>query len=149
MIEDGRRVGSVWKGVQQPQGRLLMKILVPLDGSDLDTMALEEAKTQAIAADAEIVLVSVAAPEQSEERSRLEDNLRQRIELLGVPARYRLEESVDAAQGIIQVMEDEQPDMIVIGSSDVTSPTRIGHPSITREIQGVSKVPVKMVGPRS
>jgi nucleotide-binding universal stress UspA family protein len=125
-----------------------MKILVPIDGSDLDTMALQEADTQARAADAEIVLVSVANPEQTDERRMLEENLKQRASLLTMPVRYRIEESVDAAQGILQAMEEETPDMVVIASGDTTSPTRIGQASVTRKIQEVAQVPVKMVGLR-
>ncbi|WP_435346270.1 universal stress protein [Haloarchaeobius sp. HRN-SO-5] len=132
-----------------------MTLLVPFDGSELSTAALERAREFAAFRDADIVVLTLVpdAPEYARDRGWLdpgdtfdvgviERKLRQRVDDLAPDAEYRCElienvdpvatETTDIARRIREVAAEVDASIVFVGSENagrVSSPlTSVGSP---------------------
>lgn len=134
-----------------------MKIVVPLDGSELAETAIPEAIEMARRGGGEIVLVRVGElPETSdhatEERGALEAALgRVKAGITEVPVSIYVDMSGDPAHGIALAVDDEQADRIVMSTHGRSGLTYLAHGSVADEVLRHARVPVTLVrpGPRS
>lgn len=130
-----------------------MKIVVPLDGSELAETAIPEAVAMAKAAGGQIVLVRVGelaetSDHAEEERAALESALaRAKERITEVPVSTCIDMSGDPARGIVMLVEDEQADRIVMSTHGRSGLTYLAHGSVADEVLRRAKVPVTLVRP--
>lgn len=130
----------------------MAKILVPIDGSELSEDALTTAETMATDMNAEIVLVSITEkPETPELGAEAEDAARHMLNdyaaRLSVPTSIRLHQTGDPVRGILRAIEDEQPDAVVMASSDPSGLESMVDGSVAEAVQKATSVPVTITKP--
>lgn len=130
-----------------------MKIVVPLDGSELAERAIPEAVEMARERRAQIVLVTVGelaetSDHASEERRELEASLeRVKARITDVPVSTHVDMCGDPARGIELAVEDEHADHIVMSTHGRSGLTYLAHGSVADEVLRRAKVPVTLVRP--
>jgi nucleotide-binding universal stress UspA family protein len=130
-----------------------MKILVPLDGSELASTALTVAEGIAKSQGGSLLLLAVGevaetSTHAAEARDALERMLGQaaaRITL--VPTETRVELAGDAAAAIDQVATQEAVDLIVMTTHGRSGLTRLAHGSVADAVLRRARVPVTLVRP--
>ena len=130
-----------------------MKVLVPIDDTDLSHSAIPVAARMVREAGGELLLVSIGElPETSrheaEEASALQRRLAEaasRIE--GVPVHTRVELAGDPAAGVLQVAAEEHTDRIVMASSGAGRFEALVEGSVAEDVEEDARVPVTVVSP--
>jgi predicted unusual protein kinase regulating ubiquinone biosynthesis (AarF/ABC1/UbiB family)/nucleotide-binding universal stress UspA family protein len=139
---------------------LIQRILVATDRSDTATRAVEWAAEMAERYRAELLVVQVVAPEHligagAEEGAALRELVELAERCAGSRGRARIEYDSQPADAIVQVAEEEQADIVVVGNvsmSDRTEfllgsvPNRVSHTApctvvIVNTADGIGRVP--------
>lgn len=129
-------------------------IMVPLDGSELSEVALPVAEWLARGLGAEILLVMVGhVPETSVQAANERADLRATLErvagrLQGSSVRRRIGISNSPSQGIIDVIAEEQPDLVVMSTHGRSGWAELVQGSVAEEVVRTGLVPVTLVRPR-
>lgn len=135
-----------------------MKIVVPLDLSDVAARAIAPAKTLARALDDELILVTVsglriradllaqAGSEQIEVPELIESYLRSvASDMDGIPADYSLISGDDAAEALVDFAGREGIRMVVMATHGRSGFERWKLGSITERVVRYSPVPVTVI----
>ena len=129
-------------------------IMVPLDGSELSEAALPVAEWLARGLGAELLLVMVGhVPETSvqaaNERADLEAMLERAAgRMQGLAIRRRLGISNSPSQGIIDVIAEELPDLVVMSTHGRSGWAELVQGSVAEEVVRAGLVPVTLVHPQ-
>jgi len=130
-----------------------VKILVPLDGSELALTALTVAEGIAESQSGSLLLLSVGeVAETSRHAAEARDALQRMLthaasRVTRVPATTRVELAGDAATAIERVATQEQIDLIVMTTHGRSGLTRLAHGSVADAVLRRSQVPVTLVRP--
>lgn len=126
------------------------KILVPLDGTELSESALPLADRLATALDAELVLVSVSqlsetsAQAQATERT-VGEYLERASTRVSRPARSYVEQAGEPVRGILEVVEAENPVLVVMATHARNPFGELLQGSVSQELLESSRVPLVLV----
>ncbi len=131
-----------------------MKILVPLDGSELALSALAVAARFAREQlEVELLLLTVCGiVETTDDATSARDDLRRRLDegaasVRGLPVRALVECGEDAATTIMRVAEDEAIDLIVMTTHGDSGLSPHAHGSVTAAVLQGTSTPVMLVRP--
>ena len=126
-----------------------MRILVPIDGSQLDDIALRHACALAELQSTTVILVTVGEPPETsshaaDERRALERRLDEAERTLdAIPTRKVVRLVGDAARGILEATVDERADLIVMASHDYTGLCLLTHRRVADTVR--ERAPVHVV----
>lgn len=124
-----------------------MKILVPLDGSELATNMLGPAVLLAPEGEIRMVRVTAGGKAEQQDAERFLEEQREALEVLGASARWNLEVG-DPAEQILVVAREEAPDYIVMATHGATGRSRTVRGSVAERVLRESAVPVFLANPR-
>lgn len=130
----------------------MTKILLPLDGSFCSEAAIPVAKDLAGSLNASIVLVTVGnLPETGtmahEEEGELNDRLRRLAARHSLGENLRVDMGGDAAQGILNIADEEGVDFIVMATHGRSGLSDLAQGSVAQEVVRAGRKPVLLVRP--
>ena len=138
-----------------------MHIVCPIDFSDGSRHALSEAAAIARAYGAGVTVLHVFVNRPAldlppvtladTDRERLIDDLRQLVEAVapGLRAAFRVEEGLSAHEAILDVVDDVDPDLLVMGTHGRSGFRRLFLGSVTEKVVRSAPCPTLVVPPRS
>ena len=123
-----------------------MKVLVPVDGSDLATNMLGLAVL--MAGEGEIRMVRVTeGPRPDAEAATFLEELREKLVVLNANVRWDLEVG-DPADRILVIAKEQEPDYIVMATHGETGRSRSVRGSVAERVLRESAVPLLLANPR-
>jgi nucleotide-binding universal stress UspA family protein len=129
-----------------------MKVLIPLDGSTTAERALQAARDLSLSLDAEVVLLHVlepfaSGPVGSLTREQAIEYLRAEQDQFATPVRCSVREGRTAIRGILDAVDDEHPDLVILATQGRTSHPDVPLGSVARQLPGLCRAPVVLIGP--
>src|SRR5947207_4682638 len=132
----------------------MARILVPIDGSDLSLAAVPLADKLASGLGAEMVFVTVGElPETPAHADDMEKDLTGRIArvagLVSSPVREKVVKAGDPVRGILEPAEEENVDLIVMGTHGRFGLAELTQGSIASDLVRHGHVPITLVRPEN
>jgi nucleotide-binding universal stress UspA family protein len=137
---------------RQKKRKVMWRILVPLDNSELSRTVLPFAKDLARQLNGSLVLVTVGnLPETAVQRASEEDELRRMLERtrvrFGLSADLRVDMSGDAVKGILRAADEEDAHLIVMSTHGRSGLSELVQGSTAEGVVREGERPVLLIRP--